>query len=360
MDGHREALYSGHDKGRKYLQNFIGRADSIPNAVKFFLYDMLVEDAFQCGDLEACRDAVTKALSYMPVAREEAAQGFRGYMLSIRLFERGIAMAIAATAADRTGPRSQTPAASAIAMRRRLKPTPGSVAVESDSVAVSALANPVGANDASEDGRQLKLMNAVAFGLPEYMLSDGSNANLASSTSQQLPALMTFADMQRTLIEELWRPLFKLVIREAVAAGRLPEQVARCDADGEPAEDGEMIDAVDAFDVSYTPLQDNNIQALATALEIAARNGWVDDETATTEMGFDWGIVSKRLKQQKESAASDMATGMMPEPPGYIPPGMEDAAAEVDDEDEDEADGLQPGTTGATAQTRADRPRPAA
>jgi hypothetical protein len=94
MDGHREALYSGPDKGRKYLQNFIGRADSIPNAVKFFLYDLLVEDAFQCEDLAVCRDAVTKALSYLPVAREEAAQGFRGYMPSIRLFERGIAMAI--------------------------------------------------------------------------------------------------------------------------------------------------------------------------------------------------------------------------------------------------------------------------
>ncbi|MFH1605364.1 MAG: hypothetical protein ABIH03_15830, partial [Pseudomonadota bacterium] len=233
-------------------------------------------------------------------------------------------------------------AIASVAARWRKPPTPGSVAVESDAVNVSALSNPVAASDASEDGRQLKLMNAVAFGLPEYMLSDGSNANLASSTSQQLPALMTFADMQRTLIEELWRPLFTLVLKEAVASGMLPDEVAVCDADGEPAEDGEMCDTIKAFDISYTPLQDNNIQALATALEIAARNGWVDDETATTEMGFDWGIVSKRLRQQKESDAGEMAAGMMPEPPGYAPPGLEDAAAEMDAEDEAE-DAVQQG-----------------
>lgn len=94
MDGHREASYSGYDKARKYLQNFIGRADSIPNASKFFLYDLLIEDAFQCDDLDTCRDAVAKALRYLSTARQEAAQVFRGYLPSIRLFERGIALAL--------------------------------------------------------------------------------------------------------------------------------------------------------------------------------------------------------------------------------------------------------------------------
>ena len=71
MAGHDEARLGGAEKGMKYLLNFVGRASSIPNAVKFFLYDLLAEDAFRCGDLEACRGAVAKALGYLPVAREE-------------------------------------------------------------------------------------------------------------------------------------------------------------------------------------------------------------------------------------------------------------------------------------------------
>lgn len=94
MEGHGEALLNSPEKARKYLLNFIGRANSIPNAVKFFLYDLLAEDAFQCGDIEACRSAVSTAVDYLPVARDEMSYGFRQYLPLIRLFERGIALAI--------------------------------------------------------------------------------------------------------------------------------------------------------------------------------------------------------------------------------------------------------------------------
>jgi hypothetical protein len=94
MAGHDEALLGGAEKGKKYLLSFVGRANSIPNAVKFFLYDLLAEDAFKCGDLEACRGAVAAASEYLPVAKAEAPRAFRAYCPSIRFFERGIALAI--------------------------------------------------------------------------------------------------------------------------------------------------------------------------------------------------------------------------------------------------------------------------
>lgn len=239
----------------------------------------------------------------------------------------------------------------AVAARWRKPPSPGSVAVESDNVDVEALTNAVGASDAGEDGRQIKLMNAVGLGLPEYFLSDGANANLASTTSQQLPALMTFSDFQRILIEELWYPLFTRVIANAVDAGQLDERLQEHDAEGDPMTDDEkdprtgeviasvprMIDAADAFDVSYAPLDGANQLTIAQALQIAAANGWVDDETATTEMGFDYAIVQKRLKRQRESQRDDMANGRVPTPPGFAPPGMDGAADdETDDEQPDE------------------------
>ena len=95
LAGHEEALrLGGPEKGQKYLLTSIGRANSIPNAVKFFLYDRLAEDAFQGGDIEACRGAVAKASDYLPAAQAETLQRFREYAPSIRFFERGIALAI--------------------------------------------------------------------------------------------------------------------------------------------------------------------------------------------------------------------------------------------------------------------------
>lgn len=94
VDGHAEALLGGPEKGKKYLLKFFERNTSLPNAVKFFLYDLLADDAYLSGDFEACRTAVGRACDYLPAAREETAQRFREYSSAIRTFERGIALAI--------------------------------------------------------------------------------------------------------------------------------------------------------------------------------------------------------------------------------------------------------------------------
>ena len=94
VSGHREALITGAETARKYLLKFRDRNDSLPNAVKFFLYDLLVEDAYQTDDVETCRTAVAEADKYLPAAQTDMLQRFREYSPSIRMFERGIALAI--------------------------------------------------------------------------------------------------------------------------------------------------------------------------------------------------------------------------------------------------------------------------
>lgn len=94
INGHNEALFDGAEKGRKYLQKFSERNTSLPNAVKFFLYDLLAEDAFLSDDLDTCRTALARASDYLPTAREELLQRFNEYAPSIRLHERGIALAL--------------------------------------------------------------------------------------------------------------------------------------------------------------------------------------------------------------------------------------------------------------------------
>lgn len=262
----------------------------------------------------------------------------------------------------------------AVAARWMRPPTPGSVAVESDKVNVQALQNPVGAGDAGEDGRQIKLMVAVGVGLPEYFLADGSNSNLASTKSQQLPAMMTFGEFQRILVEQVWYPMFKRVIQNAIDANILPEEVIEQDADGDdvheeldaddeaPEMDAEeafppqqpngakpqpapmpmvkppkkgpvkKLATLDAFDVEYEPIGDKEPFTLAQALSIAVDKDWISNETASTEMGFDYAIEQKKITRERARHQNDIADGLVPPPMGLFPP--EFAGADKDDEPE--------------------------
>lgn len=122
---------------------------------------------------------------------------------------------------------------------------PGSIAVTTDNEEFQALTNPVGASDAGEDGRQLKIMaqNGIG-GLPEYFTGDGQNANLATTKSQQLPVLTTFREMQTIYIEQVLIPTFKRVLQAKIDAKELPPMVDVEDADGDPVE----VPAEDALD----------------------------------------------------------------------------------------------------------------
>jgi len=71
FSGHSEALLGGSENGKRYLMNFIEKFNSIPNRVKFFIYDLLAEDAYQVGDLVLCRHAVDRAGEYLKEAQAE-------------------------------------------------------------------------------------------------------------------------------------------------------------------------------------------------------------------------------------------------------------------------------------------------
>jgi hypothetical protein len=54
--------------------------NSIPNAVKFFIYDLLVEDAYQLDDIALCRQAVEHAREYLKDAQEESGRRLTEYL----------------------------------------------------------------------------------------------------------------------------------------------------------------------------------------------------------------------------------------------------------------------------------------
>jgi hypothetical protein len=67
----------------------------------------------------------------------------------------------------------------------------------------------------SDDGRRaLLLIIAAGVGFAEYMLADGSNANLATARTQQLPAIKRFSDKQ-----DSYGFIFSLILEFMIKVG---------------------------------------------------------------------------------------------------------------------------------------------
>jgi hypothetical protein len=204
----------------------------------------------------------------------------------------------------------------------RQPPPPGSIVVHNDKEEWSALENKSNASDVAEDGRQIKLMSAVNFGLPEYMLSDGQNANLASASAQQLPALRTFSEYQDIGVNQVWKPIYKRVLQNALDAGLVRDMVQEFDGDGDPmfevddngllTKTPKMIDLFEAFDLSAPELESDDPKTLAEALGIATMNGWVSQETAAGRAGYDYTSEQKKIKREAQQAQADMYQGGKP------------------------------------------------
>ena len=200
-------------------------------------------------------------------------------------------------------------------------PPPGSISIESEAVQVNPVHAVIGADDAKDDGRQLLLQIAKGFMLPEYFLSDGHNANLATATRQQMPALARFEAHQFVLVNELWMPMFRKVISHAVDAGYIPQYVQKHDGAGNPLE--EEILAVDAFEVSYPPVGEIDMLAQSNALAIQLANELISLKQARMKLGLDSDAVEADLEDEKDAFARDARRGLAPLPP-------------EDDEDEEE------------------------
>lgn len=91
-NGHQEAIGHGPEEAQRYLTKVLSAQHSLPNAVKFFAHDLLVEACYQAGDTQACAEAIEGAERYMPAAQEDAEREFRDYLPELRFCERGISV----------------------------------------------------------------------------------------------------------------------------------------------------------------------------------------------------------------------------------------------------------------------------
>ncbi len=147
-------------------------------------------------------------------------------------------------------------------------PEPGSVIIHNEAEKWSAVEPHIQANDASADGRAIKLMVAAGSSLPEHYLADGDNGNRATAAEMSLPTLLKFKRRQR-IVKYMLHLILDRVIREAQRAGRL----------------GPRVDT--GYEITFPEIDSGEHQTLAhsayylvQALTSAKAQGWISDETA--------------------------------------------------------------------------------
>lgn len=94
LAGHREAAYGGPVQAAKYLERALDGNKSMPNACKFFVYDLLAEAAAAAGNGTRSREAVLAAQVHLSDAQADAPRHLQDYLPDVRFFERGIAHAV--------------------------------------------------------------------------------------------------------------------------------------------------------------------------------------------------------------------------------------------------------------------------
>jgi len=90
-------------------------------------------------------------------------------------------------------------------------PRPGSVLVVNEQESWEVLAPQIGAEDASADGRSLKLMILAGAGIAEHYVGDLAQSNLATATAAELPMLKRFEAHQRRVIG-VFRQIFERIM----------------------------------------------------------------------------------------------------------------------------------------------------
>jgi hypothetical protein len=125
----------------------------------------------------------------------------------------------------------------------------------------------------ADDGRRLLLMVCAAMGVFEHYFGDGSNSNLASTESMELPMMKMF-EARQSLFEDAFRQILTLVIHEAAKAssGKL-NQYATWETERDQSgkltlsDGGEEISQT--VSVDFPPITSKNVQQLIGALKTA-------------------------------------------------------------------------------------------
>jgi hypothetical protein len=192
------------------------------------------------------------------------------------------------------------------AVKNRIKkpPRPGSTNVHTNKEVWEAKAPDVGAGDAKEDMREVKLMNVTGSGLPEHVLTgDASNGNYASSKVQDMPMLKLIEGRQKAW-SGFWKRIIGYVITAAIKAGTVPAKVTDKIKDEQGTEKSVTrpirITVTCTYPAIYTQSADDRVKE-AQAARLWHEMG-VSLRTIMADADFDYDAeMDQRLEEEMDS-----------------------------------------------------------
>jgi hypothetical protein len=157
----------------------------------------------------------------------------------------------------------------------------------------------INATNAGEDGRQIKLMSAVGMKLPEFMLSDGANANLATTTSQMSP-MIKIMEMEQEMIRLLFVAIFDKVIEMYMGvAGGLPEtiEIQKTLPDGSTTVESKS--PKELYTLTFPEIATLDIQSLSKPYVDLVNAEIISRQEANAALGYDWEKSKKEIDEEK-------------------------------------------------------------
>jgi hypothetical protein len=175
-------------------------------------------------------------------------------------------------------------------MEYKTLPT-GQVVVTDDQTEINVLGGGITAGSNDAELRRMLLMFAVAVGLPEFALSDGNYANLASSLSQSNPFFRLMLAHQQVVITVVRRIFRKLFDRLALEGGPL--------ATFKPDPSKGKRHIVDYLTITAPDILSADATSLATALAPLVNNRIISRQRANEMLGNDWEKMAEQMAAEK-------------------------------------------------------------
>lgn len=167
------------------------------------------------------------------------------------------------------------------------------------SMDVKAESPTIGAGGAAEDGRQIKLMAAVGMRLPEFMLSDGENANLATTQSQEAP-MVRCMEADQEMVRLFFIQIFDKVLDMMIESGDLEETyIIKTTKDDGNVEEIEKPTR-ELYDLIFPEIATSDVSELADPLEKMINSKVLSRETACTLLGYDWKQEKEKIKNEEQ------------------------------------------------------------
>lgn len=160
-----------------------------------------------------------------------------------------------------------------------------------------------------EARRALLLMICAGVGFAEFMLADGSNANLATSKTQQQPVLKKFEDRQSVWADSMME-MFQFALAIKAKYGSVKDLSIEYDDEGD----------IVPFDgrVEFPAISQDKDLEVAQTNQIAIEGGYMSKRTAAARLNISFEEQLTEMDEEVEKLAEiqkkKIESGLMPDP----------------------------------------------